>query len=296
MIEWNDPSLIVKSDPARRRRCRALQSWYRQHVLQLPPGEDRSGIVRASMLPESAPRSANFLSRETFEYVEARVPIVVAEGGTLEKDRLYRNMLSSMPLCFNIFGAFRVYPITAAQVLAECTGLDIAALVDVQVEWTPDGKHPLGDRTAFDAWVEYRNSAGERCFFGVETKYTEPFSEREYRNERYDAVTSDPASGFHEGAADILVGSKTNQLWRNAMLALAVKAGGGFAEGRVLVLSLDNDDGARVAVTGVSAQHENPEQLLSHVTLESLVRTASGADALSAWAAAFSKRYLKLPT
>ncbi len=295
MIEWNDPSLAVASDDARRRRFRALQSWYRQHHLQLPPGEDKRGIVRGSMLPHDAPRSANFLSPAIHEYVEARVPVVVGEGGTLEQDRLFRNMLSSMPLCFNLFGAFRVFPISAARVLAAATGLDVASLTRVDVEWTPPGDHPLGDRTAFDAYVEYRNSRNDRCFFGVETKYTEPFSQREYRTERYDEVTASPSSGFVTGAADNLVAKHSNQLWRNAMLAVAVRERGGFAEGRVLVMALDGDESARKATDALRANHRAPDALLAAVSLESLVAEAATTETLAEWSEAFETRYLKLP-
>ena len=295
MIAWNDKSLQVSSDDAKRAKYRALQSWYREHVLELPPGQDKREIIRGSMIPASAPRSTNFLSAEVYEYVQARVPVVVGEGGTLEEDRLYRNMLSSMPMCFNIFGMFRVFPITAAEVLASCTGLDIAALVDVQVEWTPVGDHPLGDRTAFDAWVEYRTSENRRGFLGVETKYTEPFSQREYRNDKYDAWTDSPKSGFAAGAADVLVKKTTNQLWRNCLLAVAVHDVSEFDEGRVLVLALDGDSGAERALEGVRSQHGDPGQLLSHVTLEALASRAGQTEALADWGREFQRRYLELP-
>lgn len=292
-MEWSDRSLVVASDDRRRARYRLLQSWYRQHVLEFEPGKDRRGIVRASMLPKSAPQSANFLSPEIHEYVQARVPVVRSQNGTLEEDRLYRNMLSSMPMCFNIFGALRVYPITAARMLADCTRLDVASLTRVEVEWTPDGEHPLGDRTAFDAFVEYLNSAGDRCFFGVETKYTEPFSQEEYFSDRYAEVTAAPPNGFTDGAAEVLVGRNTNQLWRNAMLAAAVRQQHEYAEGRVLVLALDADTGAEKALYGCRDQHTCPDELFASVTLGALASTAEGT-VLDSWSCKFRRRYLDL--
>src|SRR5690606_7605002 len=37
-LPWDDPALVVSSDPALRRRYRALQSYHRHHVLGVPYG------------------------------------------------------------------------------------------------------------------------------------------------------------------------------------------------------------------------------------------------------------------
>ena len=200
---WDDPALAVQSDTSWRARYRRLQSWYRETVLGVPPGTDQRGITRASMLPAEAVAQnpdLNFLDDEIAAYARKRAERVVADGGTLELDRLRRNMLSSMPLCFNLFGALRRHPAAAARGLGSALDLDIDEILMVKVEWAPPPDVHLKDRTALDAFVQYRTGGGRRAFFGVETKYTEPFSQRRYTSERYDAITKDPASGFAAGA------------------------------------------------------------------------------------------------
>ena len=68
---WDSDELAVASDGARMARFRRHQSWYREHVLRVPPGEypDRNGRIRplGNLLREEAVehrRSLNFLDED----------------------------------------------------------------------------------------------------------------------------------------------------------------------------------------------------------------------------------------
>jgi len=161
---WNDDALQVTSDTALRRKYRSLQSWYRETVLGLEPGTKGKRDV-GSMLPATLGENAvaNFLTEKVASYVAQRVPVVLAQGGTLDVNRVRFNMLSSMPLCFNLFGELRAHPQSAARVLAGALELPIAEITGIEVEWTPAGTHPLGDRTAFDAVIFYKDPQGTRA-------------------------------------------------------------------------------------------------------------------------------------
>src|SRR5215213_6649233 len=97
---------VVASDNAVTRRERRRQSAYREEMLKLPPGTARDGRTLGNYLPADDRRS-NFLSPEAADYAAARVDVVRSEGGQLEQTRLFTNMLSSMPLCFSVFGHLR---------------------------------------------------------------------------------------------------------------------------------------------------------------------------------------------
>ena len=116
------------------------------------------------------------------------MPEVKRANGTLNEDRLRRNMLSSMPLCFDLFGFLRRYPHVAARVLGNAFHLPIAKILVIEVESKPCDA--LEDRTAFHACVRYRRPDGQEGFVGVETKYTEPFSQKEYCTEPYLRLSS----------------------------------------------------------------------------------------------------------
>ena len=301
---WNDPQLEVKRDNKRQAEYRRLQSWYRETVLEASPGADQRNVTRANMLrKEDVERNQglNFLDDGIASYADERAGQVKDEGGTLDRDRLMRNMLSSMPLCFNLFGYLRRHPIEAAQGLSAVLDLDIAEILDTVVEWAPDPDAHLGDRTAFDAFVRYRTSDGRQAFLGVETKYTEPFSPKPYDSERYDDITGEPASGFKSGAADHLRKSETNQLWRNALLVCSLRSNGvsgdspdEFDDGHVVVLSCEGDPGAERATKGLESQLHEPSSLLRAATYEDLMSKFADMANLRSWAGEFQRRYLDL--
>lgn len=49
----------------------------------------------------------NFLNEDAVQHAEQRAVEVAREGGTLDPDHLFENLLSSMLMCFNLFGALR---------------------------------------------------------------------------------------------------------------------------------------------------------------------------------------------
>jgi hypothetical protein len=182
----------------------------------------------------------NFFDKATATYAKARAVEVHSEGGTLDQYRLEHNMLSSMPLCFNLFGALRGSP-DLPRLLLEAFRIPVAQVVDVTCEWAPlDRKAHLEDRTAFDAFVRFSTPTGEPCFLAVETKYTETFSPTEYPNPIY-AQRTDSSTWLRHGVSDVLRPPATNQLWRNLLLAESLAATSEFHDGWTAVLSLDGD-------------------------------------------------------
>ena len=292
---WDDPSLQVASDTRWRACYRALQSWYRETVLGVPPGKDQRGTVRANMLlSEDGEKGLNFLDDNIAEYAKFRTDEIKSEGGTVDHDRLKRNMLSSMPLCFNLFGYLREHRDEAAQGLAAVLDLDIDKVLNVSVEWAPDRKVHLQDRTAFDAFVVYARSDGRRAFLGVETKYTESFSPTRYASERYTCITRDPTSGFKAGAEKRLCEPATNQLWRNALLVHSLRSTDEFADGHVVVISCKRDPGAKKAIVGLERELDDPAALLRTVTYEEVVSQFATMPGCDGWARKFQRRYLDL--
>lgn len=58
-----------------------------------------------STLPLDAPLDSNFLSPEVAEAARSR--LAAGGGGLVKEDRLRRFLLSSQPMCFNLFGHFQ---------------------------------------------------------------------------------------------------------------------------------------------------------------------------------------------
>lgn len=303
---WNDPKLRVASDSARTARYRALQSWYRETVLRASPGNSpvvrRKGtkapqpkLVGSMLTPQFVKThpGANFLDTSIAAYVDKRVPEVMAADGSIEEGRLRRNLLSSMPLCFNLFGYLRGHKDSPAVVaaLAEAFDLPIRKIASIECEVAPQPKEQyLDDRTAFDAAIEYFANDGARCCLGIETKYTEPFSQKQYASDVYRRLTA--AGSFKEGAATVLAESGTNQLWRNTLLMLSILEKRNLARGHVAVVALAGDPGAEAAVGGLRRQLVSPDDLIRSVSLEELVARLKLVQSTASWASRFEQRYL----
>jgi hypothetical protein len=306
-LGWDSAELLWPKDTSWVRDRRRLQSWYRKEILCCPPGYDRARErFLGSLLPEpQGEQGYNFLYRDIAEYAMERARTVINEGGTLELDRLKRNMLSSMPMCFNILGHLRSGPSTAAEVLGKILGIPMTTIERMEVERAPRTKKAggagalLGDRTAFDAYIEYR-AGDRRGFLGIETKFTDSFSPKVYGDNpsmapQYVKYTSE-SYGWKPDAYDRVKASKTNQVWRNAMLGLALRETGdehgGFDEGYVVVLACADDPGATKAVDAVNNQRT--DDFLRRLTLEGLIEEAKEFQTLENWALEFERRYLDL--
>lgn len=306
-LAWNSTELAVEGDSSRRARYRLLQSWYREVVLGARPGtytpRGRAERPCGSLLhPDdvAANPGLNFLDGRIESYVALRAQEVQDEGGTLEEHRLRHNMLSSMPLCFNLFGMLRAEPNSQLEVVRELFDPDASAVDEIECEWTPrHSDSTIHDRTAFDAAIVTRRADDTRHLIGVETKYTEPFSptrygapDRQRDAGRYRDI-HESSGWFDPDAHDSLTSSTTNQLWRNCLLAAAAERSGEFGSARVVVVALADDPTATRAVEATTGAMTDPTRCRS-ISLERIVATYGRIPALAGWAHRFEQRYLDL--
>lgn len=251
---------------------------------------DPLGSYLSKQAVESNP-SLNFLTAEAEAHAVERAAVDREEGGALDPVRLRQNLLSSMPLCFNLFGSLRGEPafLTLFQRVFDPAATRI---INVMCEYAPQPPEDyLADRTAFDAVVFYETSTGPR-FMGIETKYTEPFSAKEYETATYSKVTAN--SGWYEDpetAPSLLKGSKSNQLWRNLMLAASLELAGTHGQGSVAVVALEDDPGAARAIK-ILREHLTDQSRLVWAPIEALLDAADGVPELAEWSLAFRLRYV----
>lgn len=162
-----------------KRRLRYRQALWRERA-ELPIGEQdmRDGTTRpigSRIEPRNARESrANFLTDNAWiaacERVDNPEPYQ-----TLDERRLWSDLLSSMPMCFNLLGDLRADTGLATQV-ARRWFPDLEATVDeVRFEWSPGRADPeyLDNRTAFDAALILHLGDDRHGVVGIETKYHE---------------------------------------------------------------------------------------------------------------------------
>lgn len=141
----------------------------------------------------------------------------------VEEFRLLHNMLSSQPMCFNLFGPMVTDRKLAQQVFAGIIPGGVTKVLEVKIEYAPEpvGEY-LNDRTAFDAFVDFIDINNQRCFLGIETKLTEPFSPKKYDGKQYRRWSDREDSPWLKASLPGLAEIRHNQLWRDHLLSVAM--------------------------------------------------------------------------
>ena len=232
--------VAVGTDNAFQRRARLLQSLWRE-ARGLPMGERRPGVPLGSRLPLAFAETslANFLTENIRRSVRECIAAKRAGSGQLvDADRLYANLLSSQPLCFNLFGELQGDLRLASSVFRGLWPARVRSVTAVRFEHSP-GRRDLaftGDRSAFDVFIEHTLPSGENGFIGVEVKYHESLKVpvAEFRP-RYDQVAK--AMGcFSEPHLPALRQAPLEQIWRDHLLAGSMLATGDWAAGLYVFL------------------------------------------------------------
>jgi hypothetical protein len=206
-------------------KMRKHQSWYRANELRLPygtgPGPDDTSSYGNMLTRVDGGAGRNFLTQEIYEVALDRI----AQGsGVVEKYRLLHNMLSSQPMCFNLFGPLVRDHDLAKNLLAAIVPENISEVTRVEIEWAPQpATDYLNDRTAFDAFIEYRTENGQLVGLGIETKLSEPFSQRVYDRPEYRRWMQLPDSPWYSDSWNNVLAIEYNQLWRDHLLVVALR-------------------------------------------------------------------------
>lgn len=227
------------------RSCaRLLQAlWRERHGLPIGSYTTSQGAKRriGSLISEGvAEDGRNFLTPEIAEI--ARLEVAYQEpGAMIDRARLFGNLLSSMPLAFNLFGPLRRDFDLATQILrAMVPGIDIKVVKDVRFEHSPGRRDETltGDRSAFDVAFIYERTDGKLGLIGIETKYSETGQEPAppELNPRYDQLSK--ASGlFKDPAHAALRVNPMQQLFREHLLAQAAVMRGDYSEAHFVLVA-----------------------------------------------------------
>lgn len=222
--------------------ARLLQSLWRQDQ-NLPIGRHRSpsGETReiGSRLSMAAGRAgANFLDPSIASLV--RRELIYREiGACIDADRLFRNMLSSMPLVFNLFGLLKRDPELATWVMRLVLPSFTGTVTQVLFEHSPGRGNPAfsADYTAFDAFVRYHTEDGKRGFIAIEQKYTETLQETTQPTRPHLDQLSEQSGLYKDPHAKSLRNNPCQQLWREHLLAASMIQRGIYDEGTFVVIA-----------------------------------------------------------
>lgn len=287
--------------PKWKKRMRFHQSWFRSQVLSLNcgtgPYKSSTDFLGNMLTKGAAERGCNFLSPNIFKAVEHRLKHR-QKGETLDRFRLMHNMLSSQPMCFNLFGELSCDLALATEVCRELLGKHVSKVIDVRFEWAPQPRQEfLNDRTAFDIFIEYNTVDQEKGFIGIETKLTEPFSPNTCCKPQYLELTQD-SPWWDDPDVNKLMSRKFNQLWRNHLLSWAVLTHREFSysRGNLMIIYHPCDEKCADTLTEYRKLVNSGREILSF-NLEEIVstlRSLMSSQAARRWIDDFEARYLRL--
>lgn len=204
--------------------ARLLQSKWR-HSKQYP--ELKLGNFLDIEFAKST--KANFLTDNIKQLVTDAVANSKREGAMISEPRIWNNLLSSQPLCFNLFGELHYDLDLASKYFRELFPTRVNNVTSVNFEYSAGRLNTdyTGDRSAFDAFVEYTNN-NKKGFIGIEVKYAESLKEetkekakeifKKHQNE-YTRLTTEKI--FKQNAIWYLYKIPLSQIWRDHLLSIA---------------------------------------------------------------------------
>ena len=275
-------------------RMRLHQSWYRDVILDVCYGNGTGRAAQnyyGNMLDEDAAKAGrNFLTPAIRALADTRI---AEGGGMVDADRLRRNMLSSQPMCFNLFGELAAEPRHGTSLVRALWGDHIGEVTSVRFEWAPTpASEYLSDKTAFDAFIEYDASDGKPGFIAIETKLTEPFSQTVYDGDKYRRWMTQDAPWREDAQPDVSL-VQHNQLWRDHLLAWALlkHPESEYGHGRLAVVFHGGDDHAREVIGGYRKMLRDDASFETRELAEIVLAWKPRA---GGWLLEFERRYVDL--
>lgn len=254
------------------------------------------GHPLGSMLAMPAAREtlANYLTENVRALVRAEMATAFAKGKKIQEPRIYDNLLSSQPLCFNLFGELAVDHDLASTVFEQLLGEPGLRVSRLELEHSPGRGDPVftDDHSAFDVYVEYETVGGTRGFVGIEMKYAETMKAKPARHRaRYDEV-ADAMSCFEPEQRAALRAAPLEQLWRDHLLAgsLLQHEPSGFARGVFVVVAPSQNTAVSDALMRYRSALRDSRTFRSW-TLESVIAAVAAATSAE-WVEELRERYV----
>jgi hypothetical protein len=274
--------------------ARLLQSKWRENKLKLP-FSNYGNFLPADIARET---KANFLTDKIRTLVQYELYRKGIFKKLIKEDRMWENLLSSQPLCFNLFGELHFDHKLATKYFSKLFPERIDIVTEILFEHSPGrrNKKYTGDRSAFDVFIEY--SRGDlKGFIGIEVKYTESLKEESADTanknfkEHYETLTNQ-CGIFISDSTNILKHPPLSQIWRDHLLSIATKQD--YDEGFFVFLFPAKNKNCQVGVDNYKnfLAFDNEEQNGFYPRhLEDFINTLSEIDTAD-WIKELKERYI----
>jgi hypothetical protein len=171
----------------------------------------------------------NFLTSNIRKLVTDKIPEIRKNGGMIGEPRIWNNLLSSQPLCFNLFGELSLDLQLATKYFEKLFPIEVSVVTKIDFEYSSRRDNP--DNSAFDVFVEYLNTSQNKCFIGIEVKFQESLLEESpkkaaenYNKHKLEYTNMTIESNFFKPyTIEKLSIAPIAQIWRDHLLAWNMK-------------------------------------------------------------------------
>lgn len=261
-----------KSDNQLQKRMRLHQSWWRAFVLDEEQGNHplKPNEKIGSSISNGQVSSFNFI--DEYAVKAARDTLDNRDGkakGLINENRLFNNLLSSQPLCFNFFGRLK-YNLPLATELFQSFYKKIKEVTGIFFEFAP-GAATNNDNSAHDVAIEFISTDNKKGFIGLECKYTEPFSPKEYTYDTYKQIYSNSEAFL--SSYEELTASKYNQLFRNQLIVESALLNKSCNIGYSGLFCYSGDDNALTKGEAFQKMLKNGEERFKIITFADVIES-----------------------
>lgn len=289
---------FVDSDSPFQRRARLLQSLWREER-GLEPGPRESGkaelLGSRLVMPEARETLANYLTERIRQIVRSETIDPSRDREKLYgKPRIFNDLLSSQPLCFNLFGELKADLDLATAALRRTWPDRIDAVVAIEFEWSPGRRDPtyLGNRSAFDVYVLHTvPGGGGNGFIGIEVKYHENLRVKAAQHRPIYDRRAEQSAVFRAGATEALHRPPLQQIWLDHLLCLSMRHAGPDWKSSLFCFVYPELNQACADVVERYRAMLSDTSTFSDVTLERIVHDIQSVTS-AAWIREFDRRYL----
>lgn len=315
-MKLQDLGNIYASGNAFTTKTEILQSKYRfdnnepcgETTVSVPDGVDSNGKplrkkVRKAyghIVQNGDIENKNFFDVDIFEYAKKRVREKKREE-TIKADRLFNNLLSSMPLTFNLF-----YPLmqllekdnqkTTEVIASLFPEYDIAKVDKIDIEFIPT---PItdytNDKSAMDAVIFFTDKKQDKNIIAIEVKYTDNLGTNKAADNTLKYLAAKQCNLFtDEGLKKINNGC--TQIFRNFLLTEKYRMVHGLANSYNIILAPKNHPTTETEINSIKKyfKDSSPKDKLVKRDLEQFTAVIALhiPDEMKPWIEWFKNRYL----
>jgi hypothetical protein len=280
--ELDDFLANVKTDTDFSAYARLLQAKWRKKK-GYPIGKSKNGTIYGNYVEKKFAKETgcNFLTEKIWMIAKNEMNKAKNTRAFYDEERMIDNLLSSQPLCFNVFGEFLDRKEVLLKILNDLKPNLMDKINDIKFEYSPGrgDKRYTGDGTAFDAFIEYEKN-NEKCFLGIEVKYAEfperkDAAERNFNNHPEYRTITENCGLFQPGIIDGIKKPPFSQIWRDHLLSISLKNGEGklYNNGYFVLLYPSNNSEWSFAMKNYMNFLKNPETSLFELHIEDIIKS-----------------------